>query len=63
MFDIYSYEQVQAANAERRNRSLIRYERLSRSVPESAVPHGSSEAHVLEIVFATGCPENDKLSA
>jgi hypothetical protein len=63
MFDIYSYEQVQAANAERLSRALIRYERLGRSVPEPDVPHGASEENVLEIVFATGCPGNDQLSA
>lgn len=63
MFDLYSYEQVQAANAEMRTRSLDRYERLNRSSPETDPVHGGSAADVLEIVFATGCPENDELSA
>jgi hypothetical protein len=63
MFDIYSYEVIQAANDERRTRSLDRYERLNRGTPESDVPRGSTEANVLEIMFATGCPENDQLSA
>ena len=63
MFDLYSYEQIQAANAERRTRSLDRYERLNRSSPDPGPAHGESAAEVLEIVFATGCPENDQLSA
>jgi hypothetical protein len=63
MFDIYSYEVIRAANDERRTRSLDRYERLNRSTPESDIPRGSSGANVLEIVFATGCPEDDQLSA
>ena len=63
MFDIYSYEVIRAANDEMRNRSLERYERLNRSTPEPDRALRGTEANVLEIVFATGCPENDQLSA
>jgi hypothetical protein len=63
MFDIYSYEVIQAAADERRTRSLDRYERLNRRTHESDPALRETEAYVLEIVFATGCPENDQLSA
>lgn len=62
MLEIYSYEYVTAANAERRTKALNRYERIHRRIDDSVVV-APRDAEVVEIAFANGCPEPDQISA
>lgn len=62
MLEIYSYEYVTAAIAERRTKALNRYERLHRRIDERGIV-AVHDAQVVEIAFANGCPEPDQISA
>ncbi len=63
MLEIYSYEYVRAANEERRSRALNRYQRLRLGKEGSESAAHTGEAEIVELVFASGCPEPGQISA
>ncbi len=63
MLEIYGYEYLRATNEERRTRALDRYERLNRRGDGSESAADAGQAEIIEIVFASGCPETDQIGA